>query len=346
MDQEEKERIIKHNAKIRRWYIFTIILLFTLYKGYNVLFPEIERVRTRMSEYLETKYGEEFQIEGLRKTGRDGEVWYETYAIYPKRYVGTEKEYDRYYHSTISARDSDLKRLTDGYTSTLANHAANEYYREKLEELFGKNVVSAIVLAGNTQYPDFEREMERRRAFYREYEELEGGVISGNMAITKGAIYIYGRVENEFDREEYRKKIYEFIQYMKKTDTFDYVDLGIIVVDERILTDEFFGNNELKEKLIQAREELEDEEFRIKRREIMKDITEEIDPNKLSEKLADININWTYKAKGGVYKSSYYNTLLYSKVYSPKYILSRGFDDEKITNFEKINDVEFKNEDY
>ena len=330
MDQEEKERIIKHNAKIRRWYIFTIILLFTLYKGYNVLFPEIERVRTRMSEYLETKYGEEFQIEGLRKTGRDAEVWYETYAIYPKRYVGTEKEYDRYYHSTISARDSDLKRLTDGYTSTLANHAANEYYREKLEELFGKNVVSAIVLAGNTQYPDFEREMERRRAFYREYEELEGGVISGNMAITKGAIYIYGRVENEFDREEYRKKIYEFIQYMKKTDTFDYVDLNIHVIDERELV------NGVISVYSDIPHEISDDEWRKLRKKRYEEYNERfkrMTSREIKEKLILLNLEDMKKETTG--------TLLYLKLYSPKQIISKNWGNEKMKEYIDLKELEF-----
>ena len=61
----------------------------------------------------------------------------------------------------------------------------------------------------------------------------------GDRLYISGGIYIFGRVENDEDREWYRKQIYEFIQFMKETGTFEYVDLNFTISDEMNFSDEF-----------------------------------------------------------------------------------------------------------
>ena len=63
--------------------------------------------------------------------------------------------------------------------------------------------------------------------------KVENGILMYDEA-DKRLFGVFG-IERDEDREWYRKQIYEFVQFMKETGTFEYVDLDILVVDSREL---------------------------------------------------------------------------------------------------------------
>ena len=110
----------------------------------------------------------------------------------------------------------------------MLKESANEFYGKKLKELFGENYLSVLEITGS--YSDKSKNFEGSVKLTKE---------KGDRLYISGGIYIFGRVENDEDREWYRKQIYEFIQFMKETETFEYVDLAFYILDERILTKGF-----------------------------------------------------------------------------------------------------------
>ena len=153
-----------------------------------------------------------------------------------------------------------------------------------------------------------------------------------------GGIYIFGRVENDEDREKYREEIYKFLSFMKETGTFEYVGLEFYISDERIFSDEFYTSKKLQ---------LE-----------MKEFKNYIDPygrkkilNKVNESYNRTNKNDILKRINNLNRSNIDNEFygiywLVTKIYSPKYIESKGWKDEKIKGYNKISDIEFSVEGY
>ena len=198
-------------------YIVLLILAYFLLRQDPVKILE-KHLKKRNHKDFVIYYG------GGRNDGRSS--WFEA-EIYPKELVGTLKEYDEYYWAKGFVENG---KGGDTYGGVLLNESANEFYLPKLKELFGENVLPIFEVDGYYEKTDFQEEMARRREFYKEDPD-------GRFFKTNGRIYIFDRVENDKDREKYRNKIYEFINYMKETKTFEYVNLGIYIIDERILAD-------------------------------------------------------------------------------------------------------------
>ncbi|MGL6064874.1 MAG: hypothetical protein ACRC0S_07320, partial [Fusobacteriaceae bacterium] len=138
--------------------------------------------------------------------------------------------------------------------------------------------------------------------------------------------------------KKYQKGIYEYIQHLKETNNFNYVKLVFIVIDKRVLEDEF-ENLGIKYKLIRAKDESKTEkEFLLKREKIMSQIKEtSIDK---SEKIRAINrdgINKSYEYHG-------YNALVGTTVISELALKSDSIDNpEEIgKTYDKIEDVKLK----
>ena len=208
---------------------------------------ESDRAERVLQKHLKERYGEEFVIYGMGKRAGNVRRWYEAAVVYPKSYIGTRKENDSYYWGKGFVELNNGMKGGDTYGGVLLNESANEFYGKKLKELFGENYLAVIDVDGYYEYTNFEKEMNRRK---KSYEKSPNGVFSP----ISGGIYIFGRVENDKDREWYRKQIYEFIQFMKETGTFEYVDLDFNIADERIISKEF-EEIHLKTELIQLYEE-------------------------------------------------------------------------------------------
>ena len=184
--------------------------------------------RTALSKHLKARYNEEFCIGLIGKRSDGSKTWYEA-EIYPKKHRG-----DRYYYSSgnVNIKKSlfgeSIDYVGDIYSLVLLNESANEFYLPKLKELFGENVL-----------PIFNTDVGRLAIKPDFYTTLKESKEENRILELKGGIYIFGRVENDEDREKYREEIYKFLQFMKKTGTFEYVDLAFYILDERILTKGF-----------------------------------------------------------------------------------------------------------
>lgn len=290
------------------WIILTCSALFIIYA---ILNRDPSKV---LLNHLEDKYHKEFVIaySGERNDGISS--WYEA-EIYPKEFIGTIKENDIYYWAKGFVEAGEPG---DTYGQVLLKESANKFYLPKLEELFGKNVLPVIEINDKfCKFTDFEKELEDLKK------------INAPMPIS-GGIYIFGRVENDEDREWYRKQIYEFVQFMKQTGTFEYVDLDILVVDSR----ELISNP--RKLLENLPKNLSIEEWRKQRRVLMKAGDEEFN-NMTQEELLE-KINSINKSE---YLKEFYGGLLGIKIYSPKYIQSQGLDNREVREYNSITDVKF-----
>ena len=316
-------------------YIITFLIGIVAFGFFKLKFnPESILLR-----HLEKKYNKEFVIAygGKRSIGISS--WYEA-EIYPKELVGTPKEKDKYYWAKGFVENG---KGGDTYGKVLLNESANNFYLPKLKELFGENILPVLDLKGGYIEEDYIKEMELRNKLYKERPD-------GNFNPLSGGIYIFGRVESDEDREWYRKQIYEFVQFMKQTGTFEYVDLGVVIWDERVLCEEFRTNEDLRKAILVARNIMDDDkEFIKERKRLMKQTDESM--KKLTKEEKDKVLNSYIKSdiygeNNDVDRIFTYNELLGTKIYSPKYIESQGLTHREKTNYEKVEDIKFWSELY
>lgn len=303
-------------------YIITFLLWIAIF----FFFKSTSNPQKILLNHLEKKYNKEFIIAfgGERSDGRS--KWYEA-EIYPKELEGTTREYDKYYWAKGFVEQG---KGGDTYGKVLLNESANEFYLPKLKELFGENVLPVLDLKGAYDSTDYEEEMKLRRKLFEKDS-------TGKYLPLSGGIYIFGRVENDEDREWYRKQIYEFVQFMKQTGTFEYVDLAFYISDERLLSDEFQNNESLQNALRKLGEKVAVKE----RKEILSKVDESYKNTSLESRQKYLeNMN-----KSDIRNEIYVNFWLYTKIYSKKYIESNSLDSEK-KEYDKLEDVEFSIADY
>ena len=288
--------------------------------------------------HLEKKYNKEFVIAygGKRSIGISS--WYEA-EIYPKELVGTPKEKDKYYWAKGFVENG---KGGDTYGKVLLNESANNFYLPKLKELFGENVLPVLDLKGGYIEEDYVKEMELRNKLYKERPD-------GNFNPLSGGIYIFGRVESDEDREWYRKQIYEFVQFMKETGTFEYVSLGIIVIDDRVLSKEFQENEELKTKLVENGEKYWGKDRRYYSEVIRRELMNKELPQKITPIISLEDINKSSMTNSLAWSN--YNILLSFGLYSSKYVESMGWNRDsrpevytELKNYNTLSDIKFEDE--
>ena len=296
--------------KILKWKIYKILsITILIFLGIFILFIITERSRAEkaLEKNLYKRYGEEFNISALYKRKSNSGTRYQAEYIYPKSYDGTLKEYDSYYWGKgfVRVENFGIKLIAgDTYGGVLLNESANEFYEKKLKELFGENILPVLDISGAYEYTDFEKE------YSREEKTISGG------------IYIFGRVENDEDREWYRKQIYEFVQFMKQTGTFEYVALTFEIIDERILSSDFSNVKSEFEKKVNI----------AKRRELLSNVNPPSSQEK-KEKMENLIRSEMSDFSGKL-------LLLYTQIYSEKYIKSNSLDRE-IKSYDNYKDVDF-----
>ena len=295
--------------KFLRSFLIIAILLFT---GCGRV-TEQQAIQT-LSLYLQERYGEEFDIGfGGRRgyTIGDRKVsWYE-YEITPQSYKGTNKLYDKYYDciGTVEVEKTFLgEKLTspgDSYALVLLKEQANKFYGKKLKELFGENVLPILEIDG--LYFDKEKDF---------ISNVELSKKNKKALYIEGGIYIFGRVENDEDREKYREEIYKFLSFMKETGTFEYVAMQIKILDERCLTDYFDKN---KKELLEARQRYSTaKDYLAFREEFFKKCNNEYEQMTQEEK--NIKMNNFNKSDFNDYGNNSYFALYHMGLTSPKFI--------------------------
>ena len=316
-----------------KYFLLVLILLFVSC-GQKATTYEAKEA---LSKHLVERYGEEFEIGYMGKRSDGKEVWYEA-EIYPSKYVGTSKERDKYYHrrGTVNIEKGILGDrvgfVGDTYGKVKINESAEEFYGKKLKELFGDNVLQVYDIRFNRILEDYSFEK-----IIKVWKE------EGVRLTIKGGIYIFGRVENDEDREWYRKQIYEFIQFMKGTGTFEYVALDFNIADERIISKEF-EEIHLRTELIQLYEEalsnkIKGKIFIEKRKNILDKVGKNyiVDFSELEKWNKGEIIN--LKNKLGMA-----GTINLCKILSEKYIKANEhfYKDYELKSYNSINDVKIE----
>lgn len=323
---------ITWNNIVKFWVALIIIVIFIIYKIITRDPADI------LLNHLENKYNKKFEIVLMEKRPRGG--FYQA-RVYPKELEKLGKINDEYYWFDGFVTSGSA---SDNYDNVLLQLSANEYFLPKLEELFGKNVLPILKIDNiySPKFTDFKKELtdiKRTKELYNidKYFPISGG------------IYIFGRVENDKDREWYRKQIYEFVQFMKQIGIFEYVALGIIIIDDRVLSKEFQENEDLKAKLVENGEKYWEKD----RRYYSKVIRRELMNKELSQKVTPI-INLENINKSSMTNSlawSNYNILLSFGLYSSKYVESMGWNRDsrpevytELKNYDILSDIKFEDE--
>ena len=299
--------------KIRRLYIPILTLIFL------VLIPNLgqvseDKARVVLRRHLEERYGETFYVGRMgRRSSRNDKEWFEA-DILPLRYMNTPKERDKYYWSTGTVRIHDRwwgKKLGTGgdvHMVVRLNESAAEFYKPKLDELFGDMYLPVFEI--HTRYVEENGDFE---------VTARENISIGASFFVQGHIYIFGRINNDAERDAYKAKIYSFIDHMKETKTYEYVELFFVITDDRVLTKEFQENEELKSELADMGENNKDknpEIFRKERRKLMSRL-----PEKLNYSISMKDIN-KFRIEGTA-EGAYYSRIFTLYVYSEKFLDSR-----------------------
>ncbi|MDR3259713.1 MAG: hypothetical protein LBT51_08930 [Fusobacteriaceae bacterium] len=303
----------------------------------NRLFEKEEVKAERiLRENLRKRYNEEFLILGMGKRGMNSSQWYEC-TIIPQSIVGTNRENDQYYWASGFIELENGKYIPgDTYGGVLLNESANKFFGKKLKELFGDNFLVVIDMEGPYDFIDFEEEMNSRKPLYEKNPK-------GKFYPIAGGIYIFGRVENEEDQEFYRKQIFEFIQFLKNIEVFEYVSLNIRIMDDRVFTDGFeknkhflienFNKNKISDIFINYRisflNALTEEYAHLSEDQKKKKID-----NFNKDVFLDLDKNW----------HNSYTVLCHVGIMSPKYLDSSSWASKyKKINYDNKSDIKFLN---
>ena len=306
---------------MKKFKLFSTILG-AVFLAFLIIIKLSEKPEDILQKHLKNKYKEEFVIAMLGKR----EEIYEA-IIYPKKYEGTPRENDSYYWGKGFVRG---KKGADTYGLVLLNESTNEFYLPKLKKLFGNNVLPIFNLGPAYTKNNFKEEIEIMKKSYKSDP-------TGNFEPISGGIYIFGRVESDEDREWYRKQIYEFVQFMKQTGTFEYVSLEIFIIDERVLKDDMINNNEVLTILENNRKKLTRKEFFNLRNELLGEY-----PTKDVIKRNMLQINKGAYIENGIRDMFYQGIVFYKKLNSPKYIESNNLEGKKKLNYNNLEELQFE----
>ena len=315
----------------------TIIIILSLFIIMGCFKSDEEKRQDKVNKillHMEKEYGEKFYMSS--PFGGRGKNDALRIMVKPVRYKGTSKEYDKFYEDYAFIKTDG--KTGDGFGTVYLKEGAEKYFKPKLKELFGENIIIAIEPEGYYEKWNFKEEMKRRKKVYDNYPD-------GRYSPLSGGIYIFGRVETEEDREYYRKQIYEFIQYLKAENMFDYVNITLSVTDERLLSKEF---NQSNDKIILDNMKGGSEKYAYINR-LMPKYSRDFE--KTSQEYKDRILN--KKIKTNMFEDLSENAvfLLHSRIRSKKYIKSRKLDEDKRFNakiklYENVDEVEFIYEDY
>ena len=237
----EEEKMKRRNIrKLQSSLILVSIIILTpiIYQAIESFGHNAERVKEKIEAYLYNEYGEEFVADRVgTRNYPDGKTRFIA-RIYPESIIGTNKEGDPYYTATAGVEKKIFGRLGAvgaGYENVLIKLEAEEYINKKAKELFGERVLIKT---------DVKYKLRKKGNSYFSwqivsgFEELLERVNNdpNNHRIEMDLyIYIFDRIETEEEKEERRRQIFDFIQYLKEEGLFEHLEMGVIFIDERVL---------------------------------------------------------------------------------------------------------------
>ncbi len=214
--------------------IFMLLFLPAIFFGCGI---KVEDVEVRMEEALYNKYGEEFVVTNIGLREANGQKFYQA-RIYPKAIIGTEKEGDNYYYASASIDLKSPNKLSDGvgdsYSFIHRNDDVESYLEPKIKEIFGERTrikvdVKHEVTGDGSWWGGY------KSSSLKEMREAVKADPERERIVLELYVYIFDRIETDGELERRRVEVFDFIQYLKKEKLFEYLQMGVIFIDERVL---------------------------------------------------------------------------------------------------------------
>ncbi len=196
----------------------------------------VDKVRNKMEKYLYEKYGEEFVVDRIGRRSANGQEFYQA-RIYPKSIIGTNREDDDYYYASSSIDIKSFGRLGkpgDSYSFINRNDDVENYLLPKAKEIFGERIrlkvdVKHEVTGDGSWWAGYKSSsLQEMRDDMKEYPDTTRIVLSLS-------VYIFDKIEREEEKSRRQEETFEFIQYLKGEGLFEYLKMGVIFIDEKVL---------------------------------------------------------------------------------------------------------------
>jgi hypothetical protein len=228
----------KNQKSIILGLIATFIVFVLPLLSINIGGNKTEKVRKIIEKNLYEKYGEEFVVDRIGMRSAAGEKFYQA-RIYPKSIIGTEKENDKYYYGTASVGINKFgilkKESGDDYSYIKRNDEMEEYLLPKVKEIFGNRIRLKVDIAHQVRIKETTYWIGYKSESIKEMNDMIKKDPEHNRMLLTLYIYIFDRIDSEEEKEKRREEIFEYINYLKKEGLFEYLEMGVIFVDERVL---------------------------------------------------------------------------------------------------------------
>ena len=234
--------------KIKAWWpsiaLAILILLIPKMFGFVVSISshDIEDVRNKMKNYLHKKYSEEFVVDRIGTRSSRGQEFYQA-RIYPKSILGTPKEGDSYYYASATADKLPFGRLGgvgDSYPLVKLKLDIEDYLTPKAKSIFGEKILMKIEAHYNRREPGNETYWGYKVKSFKKARELIAEDPKNRMIELELNLYVFDRIESKEEKEKRRKDIFQFVKYLKDEELFEYLELRVKFIDERVLANSYY----------------------------------------------------------------------------------------------------------
>ena len=198
--------------------------------------PDIEDVRAKIEKALYEKYGEEFVVDRIGIRTSQNQKFYQA-RIYPKSIIGTTKEYDDYYYASASVDKLSFGKLGevgDSYSYVSRNIEMEKYLLPHVIKVFGDRVLLKVDVAHKVTGDGSWWAGYKSASLEEMNKKIESNPEKNRMELELN-IYIFDRIEDKEEKEKRREEIFKYVQYLKEEGLFDFLELGVIFIDERVL---------------------------------------------------------------------------------------------------------------
>ena len=307
---------------------------------------DIKEVREKIEKELYKEYGKEFVVDRIGTRSSREEEFYQA-RIYPKSIIGTSKEDDEYYYGKASVEKEVFKLggVADTYGEIKRSLEIENEILYKSRKTFGERVLLKVdqryekknsngyfVSYLNPSYKEVMERIEKEPKQHRLLLDLD--------------IYIFDRIENKTEKEQRREDIFKFVQYLKEEGLFKYLEMRVVIMDERVLAasyDKFARKVYFSDKV---KKEIPEEDTTVElpplklRKEMSKQLQKEV--KEMSEEKLLINMQKIKKDELNYKDIRKWNSKHQVLIYSEKILKERyGHDSsyERIDDYEDINDI-------
>jgi len=330
--------------------LFSVIMLISIIITLTACSHSEDEVRKKIEKHLYEEYGEEFMVDRIgTRNYPDGKTRYIS-RIYPKSIIGTEKQEDPYYYATAGVEKLPFGRLGKvgaGYETVQIKLEAEEYLIEKIKEMFGERVLLTTDVKYMIQKNGNDFFSWQIVSGFSELLKKTRNNPEKNRIELEIYLYIFDRIDNEQEKEERRKQIYDFVQYLKEEGLFEYLELGVIFIDERVLAPSYEEKYRIKLIISDTEREIIDGKIVYLppmklRKEISEVLQEELARMSEEELLKSMNrIKKSQLSYKGISKeNSQYQARIYSKdMLKTKYGSSYEQNLELIKEYNNLKDI-------